>query len=158
MATPGSNINVLGQETRDIVAKYGEELITEIVRLLRSEDKVATGSLINSFRWEAVAAAKELNYHLISLDYFKYVDQGRRAGKQPPLREIMRWTSVKGIPQEAAFPIARNIGKFGIPATNILKRSIRNVSRNFEQELSDHLRERIVNIIDESARMDQSVG
>ena len=50
----------------------------------------------------------------------KWVDEGRSAGKMPPVEVIRKWCSGKRIPQSAAFPIARNIGFFGIPPTRFL--------------------------------------
>ncbi len=52
--------------------------------------------------------------------YAVFVDKGRRPGKQPPLDAIIDWCKRKNIDQKAAFPIARNIGKNGIPATNFM--------------------------------------
>lgn len=52
--------------------------------------------------------------------YAIYVDKGRRPGKQPPLNIIKAWCKRKVISQGAAFPIARKIGKKGLPATNFM--------------------------------------
>jgi len=53
--------------------------------------------------------------------YSIFVDKGRRPGKQPPLKSIESWCKSKGIPRDAAFPIARNIGLKGIKPTNFMK-------------------------------------
>lgn len=50
----------------------------------------------------------------------KWVDEGRSAGRMPPVEVIHRWCRGKRIPESAAFPIARNIGFFGIPPTRFL--------------------------------------
>lgn len=49
-------------------------------------------------------------------EYARFVDKGRRPGKMPPVSAIKSWVSEKGIPIEAAWPIAKHIGKYGIPA------------------------------------------
>ncbi len=54
-------------------------------------------------------------------DYAVFVDKGRKPGKQPPLKSIEQWCKSKGIDKKAAFPIAREIGKRGLPATNFMK-------------------------------------
>lgn len=59
-------------------------------------------------------------------DYWRYVDEGRKPGKQPPLEEIRKWVRVKAVfggigtqdPDSIAFAIARKIGKFGIEPSN----------------------------------------
>jgi len=53
---------------------------------------------------------------LVMPKYGIFVDAGRKPGKQPPLNVIYEWVKKKGIPREAAFPIARKIGKEGLPA------------------------------------------
>lgn len=42
-----------------------------------------------------------------------WMQHGRRAGKQPPLDDIARWCRDNRIPSEAAYPIARKIGREG---------------------------------------------
>lgn len=54
-------------------------------------------------------------------EYAVFVDKGRKPGKQPPLKSIEQWCKSKGIDKKAAFPIAREIGKRGLPATNFMK-------------------------------------
>lgn len=45
-----------------------------------------------------------------------FVEKGRGAGKpMPPLGVIAQWAQDKGIPKEAVYPIARAIGRRGIP-------------------------------------------
>ena len=53
-------------------------------------------------------------------DYAIFVDQGRKPGKQPPIKSIQEWCKRKGIIKEAAYPIARNVGLHGIKPTNFL--------------------------------------
>jgi fructose-1,6-bisphosphatase/inositol monophosphatase family enzyme len=53
--------------------------------------------------------------NIMGAEQWQYVEQGRSPGKQPPLNRIMEWCVARGIPKEAAFPIARKIGQFGAP-------------------------------------------
>lgn len=81
-----------------------------------------------------------------------FVEYGRRPGKQPPLNNIKDWCKSRGIPQSAAFPIARNIGRKGIKPTPFLKplkdlsellykisklgvQTVKEEIKNFQQEL-----------------------
>lgn len=49
------------------------------------------------------------------------VEFGRRAGKKmPPVEEIRAWARRKGIPEDAAFAIARKIAREGTPAAPFL--------------------------------------
>ena len=59
---------------------------------------------------------KENNILLEFSNYGKWVDRGRKPGKMPPYKKLEGWVKEHGMPSSAAFPIARNIGKRGIPA------------------------------------------
>jgi hypothetical protein len=50
-----------------------------------------------------------------NLDYYHVMEKGRRpGGGMPPLAAIRRWAAVKGISQNAVYPIARAIARRGI--------------------------------------------
>jgi len=68
-------------------------------------------------------------------EYVEYVEDGRRAGKQPPISAILKWIRIKPLKPrdlktgqfitanlktltQIAYLIARKIGKYGTPATN----------------------------------------
>ena len=53
-------------------------------------------------------------------EYAKYVNSGRKPGKQPPLKAIVEWCKRKNITQKASYPIARKIGLKGIKPTNFM--------------------------------------
>jgi hypothetical protein len=68
-----------------------------------------------------VNAIKDKDKYLLTLSYpfyGKFVDEGRRPGKMPPVKDIMEWTRLKGIPESAAYPIARKIGEKGTKGIN----------------------------------------
>lgn len=61
-------------------------------------------------------------------DYWKWVENGRKPGKMPPINSIMKWVRKKNIPikttlKQTAFVIARSIGKKGIKGKHYLKKS-----------------------------------
>ena len=121
--------------------EYGEVLVRTLKRELVDEGKYATGSLIDTMfydvRLDNSLAVVELNAN----PYLRYVDQGRRPGKFPPIQAIRRWVNVRGLPARATFPIARAIAQRGIPATNVVNRSIDLTEAEFlpeyEQNLAD---------------------
>jgi hypothetical protein len=62
--------------------------------------------------------------------YAYYVEYGRSgkwrgnpAAKQPPILVIEKWCKSKGIPEKYAFPIARHIGRYGLPAHHFIEES-----------------------------------
>ena len=67
-------------------------------------------------------------------DYWKYLENGRAAGKMPPIDAILNWIRVKPIvpiavsgkvpsANQLAFLIARKIGRDGTPATHLLNKT-----------------------------------
>ena len=97
-------------------------IVKEMKNIIKLNGAFATGNLYNSVKYK-VYKDKSEKFHL-DVDYVYYglwIDMGRKPGKQPPLRDIQEWCRIKGIPQEAAFPIARKIGLFGFKGINFTK-------------------------------------
>ena len=107
--------------------RFGDEYVRELIKALRAYKKDASGRLIKSIDYRLTETAYELNFFINSEDYLTYVDQGRKRGSYPPIKEIAKWVSLKGLPKSAAFPIANKIYKFGIKPTNVLDKVERKV-------------------------------
>jgi hypothetical protein len=136
--------------------QFGKDYVKIMVALLKNNTvpsragirpypKVATGSLVNSINYRLRETATGIQIQLLSNDYLKYVDQGRRPGTYPPIKAIQRWASVKGIPKEAAWAIRQNIFKFGIKPTNVIKKTLRvietsrDANRKYEERMVDNI-------------------
>jgi hypothetical protein len=109
-------------------------------------DKVASGTLLNSLTVRLVPASKdsaggiEITYE----DYFKYVNLGRRAGKNfVPIPAILDWIKIRGIKGRSkkgrfisnlsfAFAIRQNIYKYGIRPSNIYDKGLDSLADIFE--------------------------
>ena len=107
------NLRVFGKEYRDI-------LIKELVRA----GKKASSKLIYSVDYRLTNETKEIQMYLDSLDYLEFVDKGRKPGRYPSIKAISNWAKLKGISQDAVFPIARKIYRFGIKPTNVINKTI----------------------------------
>ena len=112
-------------KSKDIVdiklaREFGKDYVRILISYLKRFRKKASGALINSLAPKVKETANDIAVFIETNDYLKYVDEGRRPGTYPPIREISRWASLKGIPQRAVFPIARNIFRFGIEPTNVI--------------------------------------
>jgi hypothetical protein len=112
------------EELNNAVNKFGIETVTALATALRSVGADNTGRLINSLRTELRDTGEGLEMMIIGNGYFDIVDKGRLPGKQPPLADIVAWTKSKGLPESLAFPIAKNIGKFGIKPRPVLKQVV----------------------------------
>jgi hypothetical protein len=127
---------------RKAMNKYGEEVITELAVQLRKADKIATGDLIKSLDYDLIEALGTISLNIKAADYLSVVDKGRKKQKTPPPQQaILKWINIKPLPRwrdkkgrfiskkSQAFLIARSIGKNGIKATNVIKKSMNKVRK-----------------------------
>lgn len=124
------------------------ELADEYKRLLQNKNKIATGTLYN-FTYEAEFRDGHFLVYFNLPNYWKYVEEGRKAGKMPPIESIKQWIQVKPlIPQpdkygkiptndQLAYLVARKIGRDGIPATHSLQEAIYNNEPLIDDFLSE---------------------
>lgn len=111
------------KEIAKLYKKYGNDYVAVLVKYLKDSRKKSSGRLINSVKSELKTIANEVDILIKAEDYLTFVDKGRRKGKYPPIRDIKAWCRIKGIPQAAAFPIARDIFRFGIKPTNVIQKT-----------------------------------
>ncbi len=113
--------------------------------------KQATGTLVQSVNTKVRTDGDRAVIEIYAEDYLRYVDQGRRPGKFPPLQPIKKWVSIKGLPAEAAFPIARKIAMKGINPTRVVNPTLKKVEElfgpSYEKELERILGAVLVNDI-----------
>lgn len=94
----------------------GKDLVKEMRAKIKLNGSYASGWLYNSFKSKAMKRAGKYELEIDYVYYGLFVDKGRRPGKQPPLDDIRQWCRLKGIPEDAAYPIARKIGERGYAA------------------------------------------
>ena len=121
---------VLDDFTKDVAETYRG--------LLLRDGKNATGELISSIRPmtpELVNGAFECSLSLAP--HWKYVENGRRPGKFPPVENILEWVKAKPqlarpnrldrkelAPKQLAFLVARKIANKGIQPGNQLEEAM----------------------------------
>ena len=121
---------VLDDFTKDVAETYKS--------LLLRDGKNATGELISSIRPmtpELVGGTFECSLSLAP--HWKYVENGRKAGKFPPIDNILDWVNAKPqlvrpnrldrkeiTPKQLAFLVARKIATKGIQPGNQLEEAI----------------------------------
>lgn len=137
--------------------RFGDDYIKEIVKALRAAGKDGSGRLIKSLDYRLKDTANQVNILIEGEDYLTYVDEGRKRGSFPPLKELSKWARLKGIKQEAVFPIAKNIYKFGIKPTNVIDKATNKVLNGnsfneFEKGIANDIENRIFNNIQEEVK------
>lgn len=108
------------KKVKKILDYWGKEMVSAMKEILTQNNK-GDSNLYQNLNYRVVEDLDNLDLEFLMADYAHWVDKGRKPGKQPPLEVIVNWTARRGIPKKAVFPIARNIGLFGLPATNFKK-------------------------------------
>lgn len=110
-------------------------------------DRIASGDLLNNIEYEITRGDFTYTIYVKMKDYWYYVENGRKAGKMPPIDNILRWITVKPVlprpnakgklptPQQLAFLIARKIGEEGTEGTHDLRKATDTIWDTFEDRL-----------------------
>lgn len=110
--------------TREKLREFGNDYVKILTRELYRAGKNATGRLIKSLNYKLKDDGQNIAIILESEDYLKWVDEGRKPGSYPPIKPLLQWVSVRGLPKNAAYAIQKSIYKFGIPPTNVIPKTI----------------------------------
>lgn len=141
----------LDEEITRLASKYGDDYIRILTKAILDAGKSNTGRLIDSIQFDLVETAEDIVLQLSAEDYLDYVNYGRAPGTYPNMNAISKWVQLKGLPQEATFPIAHNIFKYGIPPSGIYNDAIEELdsftTKALEEDLTEELLESIVNRI-----------
>lgn len=152
---------LIRKQALDEFGKLYVKTLKQQLLLTQPFPKNATGKLQNSINYKLVQKEDNWSLELLSEDYLKFVDKGvsgtqRRYNtpysyktKKPPISVIQQWTRVKGIPQEAAYPIQNKIFRFGLKPTNVINKTIREIEyrskwiNKFEEEITTSILDNI---------------
>jgi hypothetical protein len=112
--------------------------------------KTKTGSLYNSIDVQFNKGDNEIVVTM--LDYWQYVNDGRKPGKYVPIKPLMQWIRAKGFNKNkqtgkfqkfnikgTAFAISKNIQKFGIAPTYFYDNAFNIFEKEFENEAYEAL-------------------
>lgn len=80
-----------------VLNEYGQELVNLYKNKLSANNVNATGNLSNSVKYLLKNKNNIYEIDLELADYWKYIEDGREAGKFPPISKIENWIKVKPI-------------------------------------------------------------
>ena len=142
----GKKVELYDEKT---LKEFGKDYVKILTIFLKKNRKIASGALVNSINFKLKETAEQILIILESNDYLEWVDKGRKPGKYPPLKAISEWARLKGISQDAVFPIAKKIFRFGIEPTNVIQDTIKEIetSPTFRKRYEDELLENVENIM-----------
>ena len=111
----------------------GDMLVAEYRAVLQRKGINATDQLSQTAGVEVRRGDAYLDLSLLLQEYWKYVEYGRRAGKQPPIDAIRKWVEAKPVVptpdangriptvRSLAYLIARKIGREGTTPRHALQ-------------------------------------
>lgn len=133
-----------------VLNEYAQGLVENYKAALGAESINASGELANSVKYVIDNKVKgRFEVKLELLEYWKYVEYGRKAGKMPPISAIKQWIEVKPIiPRpmkngklptinQLAYLISRKIGLEGTKGRGVLGERIENANRVFWEDIED---------------------
>lgn len=129
------------ENLKRVLNDFGKFLVEEYKDNLILNDKNASDELYNSVSYIVETPANGVfNVNISLLDYWKYIENGRRAGaKMPPINAIEKWIEVKPVlptvmsngklptQRQLAYLIARSISINGISPQPLLQQSVDSV-------------------------------
>lgn len=116
-------------------------------------DRIASGDLLNNIEYEVIRGDFTYTIYVKMKDYWYFVENGRKAGKWPPIDNILNWIKIKPVlprpnaegklptPQQLAFLIARKIGEEGTEGTQDLRKATDTIWDTFEDRLYEAIDE-----------------
>lgn len=116
-------------------------------------DRIASGDLLNNIEYEITRGDFTYTIYVKMKDYWYYMENGRKAGKWPPIQNILDWIKIKPVlprpnaegklptPQQLAFLIARKIGEEGTEGTQDLRKATDTIWDTFEDRLYEAIDE-----------------
>jgi HK97 gp10 family phage protein len=146
---------------REGLKRAGMQILATAKENLQKNNSIATGQVRNS----GVVEGKENDIDVVFKSlHASAVEFGRRAGKQPPIDNILEWIKKKGIidtysiktrkqtsrgknfykkAAALAFLIARKIGKFGVKARPFLYPAFRQNEDEVMKILTNSIRKKL---------------
>lgn len=79
----------------EVLHNYGARVVSALTDNLDAQGNSVTGALASSIVFTITDAGEASVFKLNLLDYYTYLDQGRKPGKMPPINAIRNWLSIR---------------------------------------------------------------
>lgn len=131
--------------------EYCEKFKELYVENLKNDDRVASDQLINSVKTEVKAGNDTFEVVLQVADYYQWIENGRKAGKFPPVNAILDWIKVNNIlptpdkngklptEKQLAFLIGRAIKDKGYDGGHYVKKTMDALNTEYINRLHEAL-------------------
>lgn len=141
--------------TQAVLEQYAQQLVAQYRENLTQGKRNASSKLADTVKAEVKVEETVISVELTLQDYWYYVDNGRKAGKMPPISKIEEWIKVKRpfgksqkqlpSPRSLAYLIARKIGREGTKGTHDLRNASDMTYNTFKARLEQAIAEDVGN-------------
>ena len=139
------------EHTIEVLNRYGQRVIDLYRSNLSNSGHNATGKLASTASFNVEVSGEEINVTIHLEDYYRYIEEGRRPGRFPPVDAILGWIQAKNImpreingklptEQQLAYLIGRKIAEQGIEGTHDLANAQDTAKSQFENEIKEALK------------------
>lgn len=87
---------------------------------------VASGKLRDSINYKVITTDNSIGVYLSAVDYWEFVEYGRKAGSFVPIKPLKNWLLQKGL-KASPYAISKSIHKKGIKAKPFFRESLAEV-------------------------------
>lgn len=149
-----------GSHTHDThIFKPLVKKLAELYRYQLRENDINASGKLSKFEYDIDWDDKSFRVYFNLEDYWKWVEYGRKVGKQPPIEPIEEWIKIKPVIPKArngkvpttkqlAFAISKTIGKYGTKPKSPLKNTLNSPeATNIVSEIKNLLIKQINNEI-----------
>lgn len=145
--------------TSKVFTTYGRLTAQRLSEGLKDNNSDASGKLDESISFKVFSNGNKLGYTISMLDYYEFVDEGRKSGKRPPISVLEEWLTYPNVREKIrfnsdagfsdserrslAYVIAKKIGERGTKGTkfftNVVNSNLiqRDLLNSLEQSISE---------------------
>lgn len=136
-----------------VLNEYGTAIVENYKRALTDKNVNASFDLYNSVKYIVEKDNGRFEVNIELMEYWRYLEVGRKAGKFPPINKIAEWIKIKPIlprpmangklptAEQLTFLISRSIAENGIKPKPLLQDRVDNVNLVFWRDIEDAVAE-----------------
>lgn len=91
------NTEIQWTHLREVLDRYGNYFCNLVQQKMLQNNSNASGNLVRSFTYKVGIEGDRYWVEVEMEDYWKYVNDGRKAGKWPPREKIKQWILIKPV-------------------------------------------------------------
>lgn len=105
------------------LAEFGKQVTDSYRDKIIKGEVVATGKLRDSIDYRVIRTENIVGVYLSAVDYWKYVEDGRKAGTYVRIAHLKNWLLVKRL-KHSPYAISKSIKKDGIKEKPFFRQSL----------------------------------